>query len=432
MNKNYWSIEYWRIVLVLFFALLGGMLSGQWGVSLVASLIGYMIWLILKLHELAKWLEKGANPQQLPDSNGYWEYITLQIQNLQKKSDSRKKKMGKLLKRSQDIIKGLPYAAVALNEHNEIDWANKASLEYLNIDHRRDRGYRIDNLLRFPELQQFLTKKKPKAIEVSLPQSDGRQLALQLIPLQKKMKLLIAEDISERMQVHQMRKNFIANASHELRTPLTVIAGYLEIIQEDETLPEHLQTAVASATEQSFRMQRIIEDLLLLSRLENSELNDDVSTTINIPSILQKICSEEVTLMMGDTHTLETEIEANLKIKGIEAEIVSVCSNLIHNSIRHTDDGTQVTVEWKKTPYGEACFKVKDNGQGIPAEHLSHLTERFYRVDKGRSRDKGGTGLGLAIVQHIIQRHAGRLDIKSTVGKGSIFSVCFPAERVVN
>ncbi|MCF6205228.1 MAG: phosphate regulon sensor histidine kinase PhoR, partial [Methylococcaceae bacterium] len=373
-----------------------------------------------------------ANPRKLPDNNGYWEYITLQIQNLQKKSDHRKKKMGKLLRRSQDIIKGLPYAAVMLNEHNEIDWANKASLEYLNIDYKRDHGYRIDNLLRFPELQGFLSKNKPEAIEISLPQSKDHQLALQLIPLQKKMKLLIAEDISERTQVQQMRKNFIANASHELRTPLTVIAGYLEIIQEDESLPEHLQTAVASATEQSFRMQRIIEDLLTLSRLENSELNDNNSQVIDIPSILQSICSEEAILIMDDTHTLETDIDADLKLKGVESEIVSVCSNLIHNSIRHTNGGTQIIVEWKKTPYGEACFKVKDNGQGIPAEHLSHLTERFYRVDKGRSRDKGGTGLGLAIVQHVVQRHGGRLNIKSTVGKGSIFSVCFPAERLVN
>lgn len=432
MNKNYWRVECWRIVLVLFFALLGGMLSGQWVISLIASLIGYIVWLIVKLHKLAMWLEKGANPRQLPDSNGYWEYITLQIQNLQKKSDNRKKKMGKLLKRSQDIIKGLPYAAVVLNEHNEIDWANKASLEYLNIDYKKDRGYRIDNLLRFPELQEFLSKNKPEAIEISLPQSKDHQLALQLIPLQKKMKLLIAEDISERMQVQQMRKNFIANASHELRTPLTVIAGYLEIIQEDESLPEHLQAAVASATEQSFRMQRIIEDLLTLSRLENSELNDNNSKIIDMPLILQNICSEEAILMMGETHTLDTDIDSHLKLKGVEPEIVSVCSNLIHNSIRHTDDGTQIIVEWTQTPYGEACFKVKDNGQGIPAEHLSHLTERFYRVDKGRSRDKGGTGLGLAIVQHIVQRHGGRLNIKSTIGKGSIFSVCFPAERVVN
>ena len=438
MDNSDWSIERWRIALVLFLAFLGGMLTGYWLFSLVLSLVGYIGWLLYKLKQLHIWLIKGAKPSLLPDSNGIWERITQQIQFTQKTSVRRKKRMADLLKRLQGIITGLPYATVVLNENNEIDWANKLSNDYLNIDIKKDRGQRIDNLIRLPEVHSILekipNKDSNKEIEVSFATGDyglERQVAIQVIPVEGDLKLLIARDISERNKVYKMRKNFIANASHELRTPLTVIAGYLEIIQDDDSLADNLRPGVLAAADQSIRMQRIIEDLLTLSRLENSELSDNSSSIINVPSVLERICDDERTLISNDSHTIEKEIDSTLKIKGSDAEIISVCSNLIHNSIRHTQDGTNVKVIWEKTPEGEGCLSVIDDGQGIPTEHLSHLTERFYRVDKGRSRDKGGTGLGLAIVQHIIQRHAGKLDIKSEVGKGSTFSVYFPAGRVV-
>lgn len=434
MDNNEWSIERWRIALVLFFAFLGGVLTGYWLISLTVSLIGYIGWLLFKLKQLHTWLIKGAKPSLLPDSNGIWERITQQIQNTHKKSNRRKDRMASLLKRLQGIITALPYATVVLNGNNEIDWANSISNDYLNVDIKKDRGQRIDNIIRLPQVHKILEKNSTKEIEVNFSTGDyglERQVAIQIIPVQGDLKLLIARDISERANIYRMRKNFIANASHELRTPLTVIAGYLEIMQEDDSLPESLQPAVLAAADQSIRMQRIIEDLLTLSRLENSELNDNSSSIINVPSVLQRICDDETTLIRNNTHSIKKDIDNTLKIKGSDAEIISVCSNLIHNSIRHTQDGTKVKVVWQKTEQGEGCLSVIDDGQGIPADHLIHLTERFYRVDKGRSRDKGGTGLGLAIVQHIIQRHGGKLDIKSEVGKGSVFSVCFPASRVV-
>jgi len=431
MDNSYWTIERWRFVLVLFVTLLGGMLTGHWLVSFSAALLGYVAWLLYKLYQLHHWLENGAKKENLPDNNGIWERITHHVQGLQKKSDTRKRRMANLLKRFQGIITGLPYATVVLNGKNEIDWVNRVSEDYLNIKIKRDRGQRIDNLIRQPEVYKALAKNVDKEIHLSLSHNIHRTLALQLIPVQKDLKLLIARDISERENLLKMRKNFIANASHELRTPLTVIAGYLEILQEEDSLPEHLQSAILASADQSTRMQNIIEDLLTLSRLENSELKDDSNTIINVPSLLERISSDETTLIENNSHTLETHIDQNLKITGEEAEIISVCSNLIHNSVRHTQDGTHVIVEWKKTPAGEACLNVIDNGQGIPLEHLNHLTERFYRVDKGRSRDKGGTGLGLAIVQHIIQRHGGRLVIESTVKQGATFSACFPKKRVI-
>jgi len=433
MNKSYWSTEYWRIVLVFFIAVLIGAQSGQWLLSLSLSLAGYIVWLLYRLFQLYQWLEGGAKASKMPESNGIWEGINHQIQGLQKKSTTRKKRMGKLLKRSKIIITGLPYATVVLNDNNEIDWANKTSAKFLNIHRKLDRGQRIENLIRIPEFHELLAQESGKEIEISLAhQQENRILALQLTRVQKDFKLLIARDVSERVNVQQMRKNFIANASHELRTPLTVISGYLEMIQNDENLPEQLQTDISLINDQADRMQDIINDMLTLSKLENSALQIDSDQVLDMSLIIQNICNEEAKLISSNKHTLEIEIDSDLKITGSEVEIISVCSNLIHNAIRHTQEGTQIDVSWKKSiATGDACFTVVDNGQGIPAEDISHLTERFYRVDKGRSRDNGGTGLGLAIVQHILQRHGGRLDIVSTLGKGSKFIACFPSKRIV-
>ena len=433
MNKSYWSTECWRIVLVLLVAVLIGVQSGYWLLCLSLSLAGYIVWLLYRLFQLFQWLENGAKSSSVPEGNGIWEGINHQIQGMQKKSTMRKKRMGKLLKRSKIIISGMPYATIVLNDNNEIDWANKTSADFFNIDRKLDRGQRIENLIRLPGFHELLTKESSKEIEISLPhQQENRILALQLTRVQKNFKLLIARDVSERVNVQQMRKNFIANASHELRTPLTVIAGYLEMIQKDENLSTPLQTDVSLITEQAVRMQDIINDMLTLSKLENSDLRINSSEIIDMPLIIQRICDGEVRLIKNDTHTLKADIDRNLKISGSEAEIISVCSNLIHNAIRHTQDGTHIDVLWKKSPTtGEACLTVADNGQGIPAEDIAHLTERFYRVDKGQSRDKGGTGLGLAIVQHILQRHGGRLDIVSTIGEGSKFIACFPSKRIV-
>lgn len=225
-----------------------------------------------------------------------------------------------------------------------------------SFDIKKDRGQRIDNLLRTPAIYKVLAKNIHKEIEISLPQSNDRQLALQLIPVQKNLKLLIARDISERVNIQKIRKNFIANASHELRTPLTVIAGYLEIIQEDNTLPKDLRTAVIAATKQSDRMQRIIEDLLTLSRLENSALDKATSVVIDVPTILQELCDNTLKVINNNSHSIKTDIDTNLKIKGAKTEIISVCSNLIYNAIRHTRNGTQIIIKWQKKLRWQSLF----------------------------------------------------------------------------
>ncbi len=423
-GHDYWGLERWRFFLVLFGALLGGVLSGYWQASVIVALLVYIIWLLYKLQQLHNWLEKGSSITHVPDSDGIWERITYHILNTKKKSNTRKKRMSNLLKRFQGIITSLPYATVVLTGNNEIDWANKASSQLLRLNLKTDRGQRIDNLFRVPKLHKLLEKNKQKEIEITSPYNDRVKLAIQLIPIENDLKLLIARDISERVQLQEMRKNFIANASHELRTPLTVIAGYLEMLQADQHLPESLKTAVGAASEQSSRMQGIIEDLLTLSRLENSELDEDKVTDIPMAKLIEAICDNEKSLDKS-AHKIHTQLDDSLTIKGIELELTSVCTNLIHNAIRYTPAGTEITISWQRAKNGEAVFTVVDKGEGIAPEHLPHLTERFYRVDKGRSRDAGGTGLGLAIVQHIVKRHNGRLTIKSELGKGSSFRASF-------
>ena len=430
MSASYKQTETIRLIYVIVGSIIGGLLTEYWLASFCLALVSYIAWQFNKLQQLNKWLESG-NPAETPDGDGLWGNITLQIHTLQKRYDKRKVRMDKLIKRFQGIITGLPYATIVLNDKNEIDWANKLSSELLGINISTDRGQRIENLIRLPKVHKTLEKNANKEIEIASPRDTNRKLALQIIPIQSDLKLLIARDISDRVHTNQMRKNFISNASHELRTPLTVISGYLEMIQADNSLSKRLEKPVLTAAEQALRMQHIIEDMLTLSRLENSELNGDSNQELDMPGILNSICDNEIELFSEQTqHILTTDISPTLKIRGAESEIISVCSNLIHNAIRHTPKKTTIHVSWKKQVNNEACLLVEDNGHGIPAEHLSHLTERFYRVDKGRSQNTGGTGLGLAIVQHIAQRHNARLEIKSIIGKGSSFSVCFPIDRV--
>ena len=431
MLKDDWKTERWRIALILFGGTLGGMLSGYWLASFTVSLVIYIVWLLYKLQQLHRWLEAGSKAKDIPDSNGIWERINHQIQKTQKSSDNRKQRMSTLLKRFQGIITSLPYATVVLTENNEIDWANKLAVNLLSIDIKKDRGLRIENLIRDPSVHKLLTKHEEKEIELTAPHNNLMKLSLQVIPIEGELKLLIARDISERVNLHQMRKNFIANASHELRTPLTVIAGYLEIMEAEEDIPERFKPAVESAFEQSIRMQSIIEDLLTLSSFENSELNEDKIETIDLAKIIKTTAKSERHLD-NNAHLINLDqLDERLKLNGAYAEVVSICSNLIHNAVRYTPEGSTITVIWKRDLTGEGMFSVVDQGEGIAPEHLSHLTERFYRVDKGRSQSTGGTGLGLAIVQHIIQRHGGRFVIDSTIGKGSSFTAYFPADRLV-
>ncbi|MDC9726408.1 MAG: phosphate regulon sensor histidine kinase PhoR [Candidatus Thioglobus sp.] len=418
MKPSIWSIERSRLFIVILATLVGGLLTNEWLISLTLSLFFYIIWMYHKLQQFYNWIANGTKQDNAPDSDGIWDKINYQVLQTKNKSNNRKKRMNALLKRSQRILRGFPYAAIVLNKNNEIDWNNKKSGLLLNII-KNDRGQRINNLIRSPKLYKLLSSAEDGSeVEIESPRDSSTQLLLKLIEIGPGSRLLIARDITQRNKTLEMRKNFISNASHELRTPLTVISGYLEMIKEDDSLPKALADSIDASYDQSERMRNIIEDLLTLSRLESTDDIQDISVDIDMNKIINHVCQDF-------EQKIIVEIDTDKIIHGVETEIISLCTNLIQNAMLYTPKGTKIIVKWYEDENDRLCIDVQDFGKGIPEKHIAHLTERFYRVDKGRSKEQGGTGLGLAIVNHIAHRHNGVLNIDSQFGVGSTFTVCF-------
>ncbi len=436
--SDYLGQEIWRVLLAVFLGVLGGLLSGQWLLSFTFALLGYLIWFWYRLWQINQWLLNGAKAEEAPECHGILAQLVYRFQRLQRKSAMRKQRLQTLVTRLQGIIANLPYATVVLNGQNEIQWFNPRAITTLQLNPHTDPGQRLDNLVRLPEFQAFLdqapqtmSSESDPAPELVLESPFGQQdfLAVQLVPIEQDLRLLIARNVTDQLQSQKIRRNFVANASHELRSPLTVIAGYLEMLQEDPAMPQQAQEMIHVAFKQAQRMQGLVEDLLMISRLESSSIDDQDRQLIPVAQ-----CVEEIITTLSKNHkgtcSIESSLDKQLCLKGRETEIASVIQNLIGNALRHNPDGTTVTVTWTALRTGEARLIVADNGRGIDTKHLPHLTERFYRVDKGRSKKHGGTGLGLAIVQHVAQRHQARLDIHSEKGIGSEFRITFPANLV--
>ena len=264
---------------------------------------------------------------------------------------------------------------------------------------------------------------------IKQPRHQGLTLSLQFVPYGDKQKLLISRDVTRLERVQTMRRDFVANVSHELRTPLTVIGGFLETLAEGGSSdPETSKWALTLMTDQTKRMQRLVEDLLTLSRLEDTE-NLARETNINIPEMLREVYHEAQSLSMGH-HRISLNLDTDATLLGSMDELRSAFGNLVSNAIRYTVDGGEISLNWAIRD-GQGVFTVQDSGIGIDPEHIPRLTERFYRVDRGRSRETGGTGLGLAIVKHVLTCHQAKLEIVSQPGKGSSFSAYFPATRLI-
>ncbi len=412
------SVEKRHITFAIVIMLATGLLTGDWLISIAVSLLGYIIWLYYRIFQFYHWIANGSLQHKVPEGGGIWEKIHHQVLQDKHKSNHRKKRMNALLKRSQRILKGFPYAAITLNQNNELDWSNDKAKVLLNII-KGDRGQCINNLVRSPKLYQLLNAgEHDSEIEIESPKDLSIQLLLKLIIIDTNSKLLIARDITKRNKTLEMRKSFISNASHELRTPLTVISGYLEMVKADEHLAASLSSPINIAYEQTERMQSIIEDLLTLSRLESTDDIQNISVDLNMAKIINHVCQ-------AFSQAVIVEINTDKTIVGVETEIISLCTNLIQNAIFYTPVETKIIVRWYADGEHKLCLDVEDFGKGIADKHLPHLTERFYRIDKGRSKEQGGTGLGLAIVSHIAQRHNAQLNIKSKIGSGSTFKVCF-------
>ncbi|MEO7320605.1 MAG: phosphate regulon sensor histidine kinase PhoR [Nitrosospira sp.] len=422
-----------RLVTFILLIAVTGILFATLGV--VTTLACYLIALLLlvmhyrhQLTALEKWLQ--GKKSTLPDSSGQWGDVFARLVRLMRDQRQSYQQINVALERLQRATSAMPEGVVIMDEIDRIEWCNPVAEKHLGINSALDAGQHITHLVRQTQFTEYLTAGNyNEPLIIKQPRHQGLTLSLQFVPYGDKQKLLISRDVTRLERVQTMRRDFVANVSHELRTPLTVIGGFLETLAEEGSSdPETRKWVLTLMTDQTKRMQRLVEDLLTLSRLEDTE-NLARETNINIPEMLRELYHEAQSLSMGH-HRISLNLDSDATLLGSMDELRSAFGNLVSNAIRYTVDGGEISLNWAIRD-GQGVFTVQDSGIGIDPEHIPRLTERFYRVDRGRSRETGGTGLGLAIVKHVLTCHQAKLVIVSKPGKGSSFSAYFPAIRLI-
>jgi two-component system phosphate regulon sensor histidine kinase PhoR len=424
-GRPWWSVGGATALALVLWPLLG---------ALPAVLAWAALLLVLLLHHLSNlsrlhgWLAaQGALP--LPEGSGVWQDIFYSMSRALRRQTQIESRLSAALSRFEKAGAALPEGVLVLDEDDRIEWCNPRAEAHFGLDARRDRGQYVTFLIRHPPFVRYLEAgsfHEPLVLRVSRPEGE-LVLSVQLVPYGGSEKLLMSRDISKWERLETTRRDFVANVSHELRTPLTVVNGFLETLSDmREPDPEMLRRSLTFMTEQTVRMTRLVEDLLTLSRLESSH-NPLREEYVDVPALAQTLLREGLALSAG-RHRITLRLESQDGLRGSNEELHSALGNLISNAVRYTPEGGEVEISWREES-GEAVFAVRDSGIGIDPQHIPRLTERFYRVDRSRSRSTGGTGLGLAIVKHVLSRHQARLDIQSEVGKGSTFRAVFPATR---
>jgi two-component system phosphate regulon sensor histidine kinase PhoR len=388
----------------------------------VTALLSWHFWNLLRLSWWL-WVDRSMTP---PPGRGSWEPLLYGLHQMQLRNKKRRKELGNLIKRFRSGAESLPDAVVLTTEEGTIFWCNGLAQQLLGLRWPDDSGQNILNLLRYPEFTQYVAKQQ-FGRPLTLVLNNGRHLEFRVMPYADGQWLMVARDVTQMHQLEGARRNFFANVSHELRTPLTVLQGYLEMMQDQALEGPLKDKALHTMREQTSRMEGLVKQLLTLSRIEAAPAIS-MNEKIDVPLMLRVVEREAQTLSQ-QKQTLTFNVEPGLQVYGNEEQLRSAISNLVYNAVNHTPAGTHITVTWRKLPHGVA-FSVRDTGPGISAEHLPRLTERFYRVDKARSRQTGGSGLGLAIVKHALSHHDARLEIESQPGQGSTFSFILP-ERLI-
>jgi two-component system, OmpR family, phosphate regulon sensor histidine kinase PhoR len=421
-----WLQEFWYLVgFVLGMLLIGWWIGQPLGFLLLAILL-YLGWHLYNLYQLERWFRLRKKKINLPDTLGIWGEVFYHFYRLQQRNRKHKRKISAILKRFQSSTAAMPDAAVVLGKHYEIEWLNKSAQKLLGLQSPQDRGKPITNFIRSPVFLQYLNDSHEQStVTIVSPTNHNLMLKINVVPYAGNQHLLLARDTTQLHRLEQIRRDFIANVSHELRTPLTVLAGFIETLRDDEDeCTQQWERPLLLMAQQSARMRNLIEDLLLLSRLE-SDTTIGSTGPVRVAEMLHTICEEARILSGEQAHRITLLADENLVLEGRREELRSAFSNLIFNAVRYTPAQGDITVRWYQDERG-LHFEVSDTGEGIAPEHLPRLTERFYRVDVGRSRQQGGTGLGLAIVKHVLLRHQGQLHIDSILGQGSTFRCNFP------
>ena len=376
------------------------------------------------LYQLSNWMD---DPQsaKLPDGWGEWTNIFSRLYRMRREDEKNQTELTEWLARFRQAMHLLPDGVAIMDDVLFLEWCNPAAEQHLGLSNERDKGMRVTNLVRNPDFMDYIILGRyEQPLTISFRE---RKLIVHIIPFENRRQILVTHDATETERIEEMRRDFIANASHELRTPLTVIVGFLEIAAQEgldaATRAAHLKLM----TEQGHRMQHLIEDMLTLSRLESVDYPMRPEA-VDVGKLMEQVQRDARALSAGK-HEVTMAVEGP-NVMGSYEELHSAFGNLASNAVRYTPAGGKIHLVWKEFE-GGVKFMVEDTGIGISPEHISRLTERFYRVDKSRSRETQGTGLGLAIVKHVLLRHGGTLQIKSEAGKGSTFIVCLPKTAIV-
>jgi two-component system phosphate regulon sensor histidine kinase PhoR len=418
------------IALIAVVALLAGLGFGAatgWAVLALAALL-LLAYHVTQLAALMRWLRQ-PRPYGLPEARGAWDEAFALLHRFERAAAREADRLSHALTRWRQAGEALPDGVVILDAQHRIEWCNEGAARHFGLDLGADVGRPVTNLVRQPEFVAYLEAEDySHVIPLHSEHGGGLALSVQVIPYGEAQKLLLSRDITRFEKVETMRRDFVANVSHELRTPLTVLVGFLETVQALELDARRTRDYVNLMAEQAKRMQRIVDDLLALSALESSP-EPPIDERVNMQGLLSRV-KADVEALSGGRHEVVLDAVEGFDIAGAEGEIASAFGNLASNAVRYTPAGGTVRLTWRASGDG-AEFIVADTGIGIEPQHIARLTERFYRVDRGRSRETGGTGLGLAIVKHALARHQATLDIQSEPGKGSRFTTRFPARRML-
>ena len=417
------------IVAALVFASIIGLIFGHWVFTIAAVLFFVLLWFLFQIARLREWLEMGARIESRPNLSGASSQIVSRVCEIKKENDQQHENLKDLIHRFEAATSAMPDAMLIVNSQQMIEWTNPAAQKLLGINHDKDIGQQVGNIVRNPLMADYLSATNySNPLEFSSPGSKENDLMLRVIPYgEEGYKLLYIYDHRDLLRLQKMRKSFISDASHEMRTPLTVIIGYLEALTLRENPDSATRQGIDGALEQAHRLKRLIEDLLSLSRLESMPL----SSSEKEPVHLQSLINESIELVKASTlyqpHNFDIKVDSQAVVFGDYRELKSAVQNVIENAVKYSPVDTLITIQWVDKKQLGSVLVVTDQGEGVEPSKISRLTERFYRVDKGRSRDMGGTGLGLAIVKHIIERHQGRLVINSELGSGTSVELFFPS-----
>jgi len=430
-HSNLWTFAKQDLRLLLFFLLIASLIGFGVGYFWSCIFVAFVVFFILQLRSLYlvnEWISN--RPYDVPPNlSGIWGALLFNVYRAQRQERIVQAEMVGLIDRAQSSLVALAEAVVLIDDQHQIEWWNPAAEKLLGIN-PLDRGRNLLAILRQPSFIEYFNHidQAPDGIRLQAQMDEDRYVQVKLTRFGGESRLLVAYDTTRVHNLEQMRKDFVDNISHELRTPLTVLSGYIETFIDQDDITPRWKRAFSQMQSQTKRMNALVNDLLLLSNLENNK-KVAKNQIIDMANLMNQLFDDARAYNLDYGHTLNLDIDSHCDLIGSDMEIASAFSNLITNAIKYTPKGGIITIGWHEDG-DHAYFTVQDNGIGINPKHLPRLTERFYRVDSARSRQTGGTGLGLAIVKHVLMQHGAHLEISSKENEGSTFTAVFPKERL--